>query len=84
MNTDFIFSTIFLDEKLCENKEKTAKLEEHAEALNARLDQEKRHRKESDSVLGWLILGLLFLGLTSQAQMQASEELQCIQRTFVR
>jgi len=66
-----------------ENNERIAKLEERAEALNEQLNEETRQRKKSDSGLGWLILGLFFLGLVSQQkpQTRASKELQYIQRT---
>jgi len=60
-----------------ENKAKIAKLEEHTNDFHARLDDEKRQRKESDSSLGWLILGLFFLGLVfhQKPEMQARKEL---------
>jgi len=60
-----------------ENKAEIAKLEDHTNDLDARLDDEKRQRKESDSTLGLLILGLFFLGLVfhQKPQTQARKEL---------
>jgi len=56
-----------------ENKAKIAKLEEHTSDIDARLDEEKRQRKESDSNL-WLGIGfLVFLWLLKRQRLAETQ-----------